>query len=117
MTRAASELSTFGGLRCEAVAALNAQLQINGRDPIDLHVYDLRRSAYYQMRKVGIDSETRRAIMGHKTGPTDNRFTVIEDDVFGDAIDKPPIKRNVVCKLLIHLVRMRGLEPPLPCEN
>jgi hypothetical protein len=72
----------FGGLWCEAVAALNAQLQTDGRDPIDLHVHDLRGSAHYQMRKAGIDSKTWRAIMGHKTGSMDDRYTVIDDEAF-----------------------------------
>jgi len=40
------------------------------------------------MRKAGIDSKTRRAIMGHKTGSTDDRYTVIDDEAFDDAIDQ-----------------------------
>ena len=83
-----NRIEHFGGLWSEAVAALNAQLQTDGRDPIDLHVHDLRRSAHYQMRKAGIDSKTRRAIMGHKTGSMDDRYTVIDDEAFEDAIDK-----------------------------
>jgi hypothetical protein len=78
----------FGGLWSEAVATLNAELKADGRDPIDLHVHDLRRSAHYQMRKAGIDSKTRRAIMGHKTGSMDDRYTVIDDEAFDDAMDK-----------------------------
>jgi integrase len=78
----------FGGLWSEAVTELNAQVKAEGRDPIDLHVHDLRRSAHYQMRKAGIDSKTRRAIMGHKTGSMDDRYTVIDDEAFEDAIDK-----------------------------
>ncbi len=78
----------FGGLWSEAVATLNARLKADGRDPIDLHVHDLRRSAHYQMRRAGIDSKTRRAIMGHKTGSMDDRYTVIDDEAFDDAIDK-----------------------------
>src|SRR5262249_42040947 len=78
----------FGGLWREAVAALTAQLKTDGRDAIDLHVHDLRRSAHYQMRKAGIDSKTRRAIIGHKTGSMDDRYTVIDDEAFDDAIDK-----------------------------
>jgi integrase len=78
----------FGGLWSEAVATPNARLKSDGRDPIDLHVHDLRRSAHYQMRKAGIDSKTRRAIMGHKTGSMDDRYTVIDDEAFEDAIDK-----------------------------
>jgi hypothetical protein len=34
------------------------------------------------MRKAGIDSKTRRAIMGHKTGSMDDRYTVIDDEAF-----------------------------------
>jgi integrase len=81
-------IGNFSGLWQEAVRALNARLKANGRDPIDLHVHDLRRSAHYQMRKAGIDSKTRRAIMGHKTGSMDDRYTVIDDEAFDDAIDK-----------------------------
>jgi hypothetical protein len=78
----------FGGLWREAVGALNARLKTDARQPIDLHVHDLRRSAHYQMRKAGIDSKTRRAIMGHKTGSMDARYTVIDDEAFDDGIDK-----------------------------
>ena len=81
-------IEQFGGLWLEAVVVLNARLKADGRDPIDLHVHDLRRSAHYQMRKAGIDSKTRRAIMGHKTGSMDDRYTVIDDEAFEDAMDK-----------------------------
>jgi hypothetical protein len=40
------------------------------------------------MRKAAIDSKTQRAIMGHKTGSVDDRYTVIDDEAFEDAIDK-----------------------------
>ena len=39
-------------------------------------------------RHAGIDSKTGRAIMGHKTGSMDDRYTVIDDEAFEDAIDK-----------------------------
>ena len=60
----------------------------DGLEAIDLHVHDLRRSAHYQMRKAGIDSKTRRAIMGHKTGAMDDRYTIIDDEALDDAIAK-----------------------------
>jgi hypothetical protein len=61
----------FAGQWADAVAALNERLTADGGDPIELHVHDLRRSAHDQMRRAGVDPETRRQIMGHKTGSMD----------------------------------------------
>jgi integrase len=83
-----NRIENFIGLWDEAVAALNERLKAEGRDGIDLHVHDLRRSAHYQMRKAGIDSKTRRQIMGHKTGSMDDRYTVIDDEDLDAAVEK-----------------------------
>jgi hypothetical protein len=40
------------------------------------------------MRKAGIASKTRRAIMGHKTGAMDDRYTIIDDEALDDAVAK-----------------------------
>jgi hypothetical protein len=40
------------------------------------------------MRKAGIDAKTRRAIMGHKTGSMDDRYTIVDDEALEDAIEK-----------------------------
>ena len=40
------------------------------------------------MRKAGIDSKTRRAIMGHNTSSMDDRYTIIDDEALSDAIEK-----------------------------
>lgn len=68
-----------------AVDALKVKMTANGEQPIELHFHDLRRSAHYQMRKGGIDSGTRRAIMGHKTDSMDRRYTMIDDEAIDDA--------------------------------
>jgi hypothetical protein len=54
-------------------------------DPVDLHFHDLRRSAHYQMRKAGIDGQTRRDIVGHMSTSMDDRYTMIDDEAFEDA--------------------------------
>jgi integrase len=72
----------------EAVGLLGEKMKEDGLEAIDLHVHDLRRSAHYQMRKAGIDSKTRRAIMGHKTGAMDDRYTIIDDEALDDATAK-----------------------------
>ena len=81
-------IGTFSGQWAEAVAALNDRLKTDGRAAIDLHVHDLRRSAHYQMRRAGIDSKTRRQIMGHKTGSMDDRYTIIDDEILDAATEK-----------------------------
>lgn len=83
-----AKIERFDALWDEAVAALGTKMKEDGLGPIDLHVHDLRRSAYYQMRKAGIDSKTRRAIMGHKTGAMDDRYTIIDDEAMDDAVAK-----------------------------
>ena len=82
------KIERFDALWNNAVAALGARMKADGLEPIDLHVHDLRRSAHYQMRKAGIDSKTRRAIMGHKTGAMDDRYTIIDDEALDDAVAK-----------------------------
>jgi integrase len=71
-----------------AADALVGKMKTDGVEPIDLHFHDLRRSAHYQMRKAGIDAHTRRAIMGHKTGSMDDRYTMIDDEALADARGK-----------------------------
>jgi integrase len=75
----------FAGLWKKAVAALQQRLKQDGRDPIDLHFHDLRRSAHYQMRKAGIDPQTRRDIMGHESTSMDDRYTMIDDEALEEA--------------------------------
>lgn len=72
----------------KAVDVLNERMKGDGLEPIDLNVHDLRRSAHYQMRKAGIDSKTRKAIMGHKTEAMDDRYTIIDDEALVDAVAK-----------------------------
>jgi integrase len=54
-------------------------------DPIPLHFHDLRHSAHYQMRKAGIDAQTRRDIMGHESTSMDDRYTMIDDEAREEA--------------------------------
>ena len=82
------KIERFDALWNNAVAALGAKMKADNLEPIHLHVHDLRRSAHYQMRKAGIDSKTRRAIMGHKTGAMDDRYTIIDDEALDDAVAK-----------------------------
>ena len=56
-----------------------------GVDPVDLHFHDLRRSAHYQMRKAGVDGQTRRDIMGHESTSMDDRYTMIDDEALEEA--------------------------------
>ena len=58
-------IARFDGLWKKAVASLGELMKKDGLEPLDLHFHDLRRSAHYQMRKAGIDAQTRRDIMGH----------------------------------------------------
>jgi integrase len=82
------KIERFDALWNNAVAALGTKMKADDLEPIHLHVHDLRRSAHYQMRKAGIDSKTRRAIMGHKTGAMDDRYTIIDDEALEDAVAK-----------------------------
>ena len=82
------KIERFDALWNNAVAALGKKMKADDLEPVDLHVHDLRRSAHYQMRKAGIDSKTRRAIMGHKTGAMDDRYTIIDDEALDDAVSK-----------------------------
>jgi integrase len=74
------QIRRFAGLWNKAVSALGKRLKKDGLDPIDLHFHDLRRSAHYQMRKAGIDAQTRRDIMGHESTSMDDRYTMIGDE-------------------------------------
>lgn len=47
--------------------------------------HDLRRSAHYQMRKAGIDRQTRRDIMGHESTSMGDRYTMIDDEALKEA--------------------------------
>jgi len=171
-------IARFDGLWAQAVAGLGERMMQDGVDPIDLHFHDVRRSAHYQIRKAGIDGQTRRDIMGHESTSMDDRYTMIDDEAVEDARRKMdafqagrgligatdaakrieelrteihrleqstllpqsapevpglalpsaticatidghnyPYRQLIISNLLILLVRMRGLEPPLPCEN
>jgi integrase len=81
-------IDRFDQLWDQAVETLGAELKRQGLEPIDLHVHDLRRSAHYQLRKAGVDAKTRRAIIGHKTGSMDDRYTIIDDEALADAVEK-----------------------------
>jgi integrase len=82
------KIERFDHLWNDAVRALCDELKRQGLEPIDLHVHDLRRSAHYQMRKASVDAKTRRAIIGHKTGSMDDRYTIIDDEALADAVAK-----------------------------
>lgn len=69
----------------QAVTALGEQMKLDGLEPIDLHFHDIRRSAHYQMRKAGIDGQTRRDIMGHESTSMDDRYTMIDDEALDEA--------------------------------
>jgi integrase len=81
-------IKRFDALWMAAVTLLNKKMKQDGIESIDLHIHDLRRSAHYLMRKAGIDSKTRRAIMGHKTGAMDDRYTIIDDEALEGAVAK-----------------------------
>ena len=78
-------IARFDGLWAQAVAAPGERMKQDGVDPVDLHFHDLRRSAHYQMRKAGIDGQTRRDIMGHESTLMDDRYTMIDDEAVEDA--------------------------------
>ena len=71
-----------------AVTALAKRMQEDGVEPVELHFHDLRRSAHYQMRKAGVDGQTRRDIMGHESTSMDDRYTMIDDEAIEDARKK-----------------------------
>jgi len=79
------QILRFDAFWRRAVTALGKQMKADGLEPIDLHFHDLRRSAHYQMRKAGIDSQTRRDIMGHESTSMDDRYTMIDDEALDDA--------------------------------
>jgi integrase len=78
-------IARFDGLWATAVAALAERMKQDGVEPADLHFHDLRRSAHYQMRKAGVDGQTRRDIMGHESTSMDDRYTMIDDEALEDA--------------------------------
>lgn len=82
------QIVRFDSSWINAVAALGEKMKKDGRDPIPLHFHDLRRSAHYQMRKAGIDGQTRRDIMGHESTSMDDRYTMIGDEDLRDAKEK-----------------------------
>lgn len=79
------QILRFDALWKQAVKALAEKMKADGLEPIDLHFHDLRRSAHYQMRKAGIDGQTRRDIMGHESTSMDDRYTMIDDEALDDA--------------------------------
>jgi integrase len=79
------QIARFDGLWARAVAALADRMKQEGVDPIELHFHDLRRSAHYQMRKAGVDGQTRRDVMGHESTSMDDRYTMIDDEAVEDA--------------------------------
>jgi integrase len=78
-------IARFDGFWENAVAALAEKMKQDGVEPLALHFHDLRRSAHYQMRKAGIDAQTRRDIMGHESTSMDDRYTMIDDEALEDA--------------------------------
>jgi integrase len=78
-------IARFDGLWDNAVAALAERMTADSLEPIELHFHDLRRSAHYQMRKAGIDGQTRRDIMGHESTSMDDRYTMIDDEALEEA--------------------------------
>ena len=79
------QIQRFDAFWRQAVTALGEKMKVDGLEPIELHFHDLRRSAHYQMRKAGIDSQTRRDIMGHESTSMDDRYTMIDDESLDDA--------------------------------
>ena len=79
------QIQRFDAFWRQAVTALGEKMKADGLEPIDLHFHDLRRSAHFQMRKAGIDSQTRRDIMGHESTSMDDRYTMIDDEALDDA--------------------------------
>jgi len=79
------QMRRFNAFWRQAVKALAVKMKADGLEPIELHFHDLRRSAHYQMRKAGIDSQTRRDIMGHESTSMDDRYTMIDDEALEDA--------------------------------
>lgn len=82
------QIRRFDAFWRQAVTALAKKMQEDGVEPIDLHFHDLRRSAHYQMRKAGVDGQTRRDIMGHESTSMDDRYTMIDDEAIEDARKK-----------------------------
>lgn len=78
-------IARFDGPWATAVAALGNRMKQDGVEPANLHFHDLRRSAHYQMRKAGVDGQTRRDIMGHESTSMDDRYTMIDDEALEDA--------------------------------
>ncbi|MCX6593132.1 MAG: tyrosine-type recombinase/integrase [Acidobacteria bacterium] len=79
------QILRFDAFWRQAVKALGKKMKEEGLEPIELHFHDLRRSAHYQMRKAGVDSQTRRDIMGHESTSMDDRYTMIDDEALDDA--------------------------------
>jgi integrase len=86
--RDGQRVARFDGLWKKAVAAPEEKMKAGGVEPLSLHFHDLRRSAHFQMRKAGIDAQTRRDIMGHESTSMDDRYTVIDDEALEDARQK-----------------------------
>jgi len=78
-------IARFDGFWEKAVADLAEKMKEDSMEPLALHFHDLRRSAHYQMRKAGIDAQTRRDIMGHESTSMDDRYTMIDDEALEDA--------------------------------
>ncbi len=74
------QIRRFDGMWALAVSVLANEMKARREEPLDLHFHDLRRSAHFQMRKAGVDSQTRRDIMGHETTSMDDRYTMIDDE-------------------------------------
>jgi integrase len=78
-------IKRFDGFWDNAVEVLAERMKADGLEPLPLHFHDLRRSAHFQMRKAGIDAQTRRDIMGHESTSMDDRYTMIDDEALEDA--------------------------------
>ena len=106
------QIQRFDAFWRQAVTALAEKMKSDGLEPIDLHFHDLRRSAHFQMRKAGIDSQTRRDIMGHESTSMDDRYTMIDDEALDDARRKMEVfqkERGLLIKdPATHLEELRA---------
>jgi integrase len=89
-------MQRFDAFWRQAVTALGEKMKADGLEPNKLHFHDLRRSAHFQMRKAGIDSQTRRDIMGHESTSMDDRYTMIDDEALDDARRKMKCSKRSV---------------------
>jgi integrase len=114
------QIQRFDAFWQQAVTALGERMKADGLEPIDIHFHDLRRSARFQMRKAGSDSQTRRDVMGHKSTSMDDRYTMTDDKALDDAWRKMEVfrkERGLLFKALAaHLEELRAEVQRLEAE-